>query len=449
MNIFLKNSIKEHEMLIKFSVGNYRSFKEVAALSMVAANITAKNKELDTENVFKAGNVSLLKSAAIYGANASGKSNLLQAFAFMKMFVSRSTSTTSEDTIDVSPFLLNTETESSPSFFEVVFVVDDVHYRYGFEVDRNRVHAEWLYRTVKREAELFWREDDQIDIRAGFKEGIGLETRTRANALFLSVADQWNGTIAKQIIKWFKEVGIISGLEDRGYLGFTVDQVIENTSITHKIKEFIKRIDVGISGVDAERHKTEQPSFLSILQQAEDIPEEVKSRLSSGDWFTFTVRTAHNQFNELNEKIGQVKFDLDEHESEGTQKAFALSGPILHTLQEGRVLLVDELDARMHPRMTRYIIELFNSTYTNSHNAQLVFATHDTNLLDNQLFRRDQIWFTEKDKYGATDLYSLVEYKMPKAVRNDASFESDYIAGKYGAIPYIGNIKRLLGEEHE
>jgi len=435
-------------MLINFSVGNFRSFKGTVTFSMVAANITAKNKELDTENVFRAGNISLLKSASIYGANASGKSNLLQAFSFMKNFVLRSTSTTSDDAISVSPFLLSTATEKAPSFFEVVFIENDVRYRYGFEVDKNRVHAEWLYRTVKREAELFWREGDQIEPRSGFKEGKGLEERTRANALFLSVADQWNGTLARQIVKWFKKVAIISGLEDRAYLGFTVDQVVEDGSAAHKIIEFIKRIDVGISDIGAEKRKAE-PGFLSVLQHADDIPDEVKNELASSDWFTLVVKTSHNRYDELNQKIGQVEFDLDDHESEGTKKAFALSGPILHTLQEGRVLLIDELDARMHPRMTRYIIELFNSTYTNPNNAQLIFATHNTNLLDNQLFRRDQIWFTEKDQYGATDLYSLVEYNMPKSVRNDASFESDYMLGKYGAIPYIGNIKHLIGEEHE
>ena len=435
-------------MLINFSVGNFRSFKETATFSMVAANITAKNKELNTENIFREGNISLLKSASIYGANASGKSNLLQAFAFMKNFVLRSTSMTSEDSIDIDPFLLSTETEKSPSFFEVVFSLNNVRYRYGFEVDKNHIHTEWLYRTVKREAELFWREGDQIESRTGFKEGKGLEERTRPNALFLSVADQWNGTIAGQIIKWFKEAGIISGLEDRAYLGFTVDQIVENTPVGHKIKEFVRRIDLGISNITAEKRKT-APSFLSILQQADDIPEEVKNELSDGDWFTPIVRTVHNRYDESKIKIGQVEFDLDGHESEGTKKAFSLSGPILHTLQEGRVLFVDELDARMHPLMTRYIIELFNSTYTNPNNAQLIFVTHDINLLDNRLFRRDQIWFAEKDRYGATDLYSLVEYNMPKSVRNDASFESDYIAGKYGAIPYIGNIKRLVGEEYE
>lgn len=434
-------------MLINFRVGNFRSFKETVTFSMVAANITAKNRELNTENVFREGNISLLKSASIYGANASGKSNLLRAFSFMKNFVLRSTGTTSKDSIDVNPFLLSTKTEKEPSFFEIIFLLDNVRYRYGFEVDPNRVHAEWLYRTIKRETELFWREGDQVNLKAGFKEGKGLEEKTRPNALFLSVADQWNGDIAGQIVGWFQKAGIISGLNDTAYLGFTVDQIVEDKPVGHKVVEFVKRIDLGISDITAEKQKAKL-GFLSILQQADDVPEKVKNELSGSDWFTPVVKTTHNRYNELNEKAGQVEFDLNRHESEGTKKAFSLAGPILHTLQKGRVLFVDELDARMHPLMTRYIVGLFNSNYTNPHNAQLIFVTHDINLLDNRLFRRDQIWFTEKDRYGATDLYSLVEYNMPKSVRNDASFESDYIAGKYGAIPYIGNIKHLIGEEY-
>ncbi len=432
-------------MLITFSVGNFRSIKEPITLSMAAANITAKNKELDTENLFNDSGVTLLKSAVIYGANASGKSNFLHAFTFMKRFVLHSTNTNSEDRIDITPFLLSTETENEPTYMEVVFLLDNVRYRYGFEVDQTRVHTEWLYRTVKRESELFWREEDSIQVRAGFKGGKGLAKKTRHNALFLSVADKWNVEIAKQLISWFKSINVISGLDDKSYLGFTINQLVENQSVSRQIMEFTKHMDLGISTVHAEKTKTDL-SFLSTLQQTDHLPQEVRDALSTTDWFVTAVKTSHNRYDASNKKIGQLEFDLDEYESEGTKKAFALSGPLLHTLQNGQILFVDELDARMHPLMTRYIVELFNSTITNPHNAQLLFVTHDINLLDNHLFRRDQIWFTEKDRYGATDLYSLVEYKM--GIRNDASFKSDYVAGKYGAIPYIGNIKRLIGESY-
>jgi AAA15 family ATPase/GTPase len=146
-----------------------------------------------------------------------------------------------------------------------------------------------------------------------------------------------------------------------------------------------------------------------------------------------TISTTHRKFDSQGQQISLEEFDIDDEESDGTKKIFALSSLLIDTLKNAKILIIDEFDARLHPLMSRSIVELFNSNGTNPHNAQLIFMTHDTNLLSNKIFRRDQIWFTEKDRYGATALYSLAEYK----VRNDASFESDYIKGKYGAIPYI------------
>jgi AAA15 family ATPase/GTPase len=152
----------------------------------------------------------------------------------------------------------------------------------------------------------------------------------------------------------------------------------------------------------------------------------------------------HRSFDEQGNPTSLVSFDIDENESEGTRKLIYLAGPLIDTLKHGKVLFIDEFDARLHPLITHQIISLFNSNNTNPNNAQLIFATHDTNLLSNRLFRRDQIWFAEKDKLGATHFYSLVEYK----VRNDASFEKDYIRGKYGAIPFIGDLAQLLGRDN-
>jgi uncharacterized protein len=148
----------------------------------------------------------------------------------------------------------------------------------------------------------------------------------------------------------------------------------------------------------------------------------------------------HQKFDSDGNYISFERFNLEAQESEGTQKIFALSGTLVDTLNNGKVLIFDELDARLHPLISLAIVQLFNSNKTNPNNAQLIFMTHDTNLLSNKLFRRDQVWFTEKNRYGATDLYSLAEYK----VRNDASFESDYIKGRYGAIPYVGNLSSMV-----
>ena len=441
-------------MLIEFSVGNFRSFKDSVTFSMVAANITAQNKALNQDNVFQLKNVSLLKSASIYGANASGKSNLFAAFSFMRNFVLESTDSNSEESIGVEPFLLSTDRVEEPSYFEITFQIDEIRYRYGFEVSTSKVHTEWLFHAKARESELFWREGNKIELKSGFREGRGLDERTRGNVLFLSVSDQWNGEIAGQIIKWFTQVNIVSGIDDKQYLGFTASKFLEDDSIQDKIHDYIRTMDLGVSGVSIERVSGNSPGFPSDISDAfgkelnalDDIQDAFGKEIK---WLAPSIKLSHQQFDESSSKVKKVKFSFEEQESEGTKKAFALAGPILYTLQEGRVLFVDELDARLHPLMTRYIIKLFNSRVTNPHNAQLIFATHDTNLLSKEIFRRDQIWFTEKDRFGSTDLYSLVEYKkQAKGVRNDASYEADYIAGKYGAIPFIGDVSFLIEDDN-
>jgi AAA15 family ATPase/GTPase len=202
-----------------------------------------------------------------------------------------------------------------------------------------------------------------------------------------------------------------------------------------EILQLLKKLDFGFSDVKVEQSEVTVDSLPS------ELPDEIKSLiLTNGGAKITSVQTMHLKFDGKGNSVSTELFNLDDQESEGTQKVFALAGPLVDTLKDGKVLIIDEFDARIHPLISRAIVELFNSNETNPNNAQLIFMTHDTNLLSNKLFRRDQIWFAEKNRYGATDLYSLAEYK----VRNDASFESDYIKGRYGAIPYIGNLNYLL-----
>lgn len=426
-------------MLIEFSVGNYRAYKEVVTLSLLAAPITSKNKALDEQNCFSVNDkLRLLKSAVIYGANASGKSKLLQAIGFMKRFVIGSAKDfQSTDAIPVEPFRLSTETEQLPSYFQIVFYLDGKQYRYGFEATSKVIISEWLYHANIKETRLFIREGNKYDISSVFKEGRNLPKRTRANALFLSVVAQFNGEISQKILNWFHSIGIISGLSDMEYQGFTLES-IKGEALKQEVISLVKQMDMGISGLLVEERPLSE----------DDIPAqlfaELKQLLLERESVSINVVTQHKKYDEFNKQISIEKFNLDDDESEGTKKFFYLSGPILDTLKRGDLLVIDELDARLHPIITAKIVQLFNSKMTNPQNAQLVFATHDTNLLSRDYFRRDQIWFTEKDRYGATDLYSLAEYK----IRNDASFEKDYIAGKYGAIPFIGDIERIFEELH-
>ena len=421
-------------MLIEFSVGNYKSFKDIVTFSMVAANLISKNKELDESNIFNyKKSINLVKAAALYGSNASGKSNFIKAIVFMRdLVINSSKETQATEEIRVENYKLSTSTEKLPSFFEIIFVINDTRYRYGFEIDKNIIHSEWLYRAKDRETNLFYRTKEQISPKGTFSEGKGLELKTRQNALFLSACAQWNGKISTEILKWFKDCGVISGLSDLGYRHYTEKQ-LENPETKNKILDFIREFDFGISGLNVKHTSITADSL------PKGFPEPLQKLLLEQGGDRTTVFTTHKKFNDNNEHIDDVLFDLDSNESDGTQKAFSFSGPLLDVLTNGLVLFVDELDARFHPIITQTIVQMFHDKRLNPQNAQLIFATHDTNLLDNKFFRRDQVWFMEKNKYGATDLYSLVDFK----VRNDASFEKDYIAGKYGAIPFLGGLQRL------
>ena len=262
---------------------------------------------------------------------------------------------------------------------------------------------------------------------------------------------EWNGPTAQRITDWFGDkLHVISGLDDSGLIPFTLE-CLGKEEYREAVTELIRRLDVGISSVDVETREVDPSTLpdgipeelrraIEILakQKGEhEFPDALKLRLTN-------VHTGHERFDAQGLPAGRELFDLERHESEGTQKLFALAGPLIDTLRNGLVMVADEFDARLHPVLTRELIKLFNSTETNPRHAQLAIVTHDTNLLDYRLLRRDQIWFTEKNRLGATDLYSLAEYRM--GVRNDASFEKDYVRGRYGAIPYLGDLAGLLGE---
>lgn len=421
-------------MLIQFTVGNYRSFKDRQTLSLVAAPLKSKDKHVDANNVIRAeGQPDLLTSAAIYGANASGKSNLLAALRFMKVFAGSSQSETrSRGGIDVEPFRLNTTTAGAPSHFEAIFMQDGRRYRYGFEVTKERVTAEWLYdASAARESYLFKRDGDEIVVSRGFAEGRRLAAKTRPNALFLSVVAQFNGEIAQSVLAWFERIGIGHGDVAVPLRLYTTER-FQKGAEAELIRRLVCRLDLGIADLKLEKVPIGEFEF------PDDMPEEMinafQALLEVSDKETVEVRTVHTVYDDAGRPAGQVEFDLAEHESDGTQKLFALSGAVLEALEEGDVIVLDELDARLHPLLTREIVRLFNDRDTNPKGAQLIFSTQDTNLLDVDLFRRDQIWFIEKNRQGASLLYSLAEFR---GVRNDLSLERHYIQGRFGAIPYL------------
>lgn len=428
-------------MLIEFTIGNYLSFKDPVTLSMVSANTKARDANLNVNTtIIVDDQLSLLSSTAIYGANASGKSNFIRAIAFMKKFVLISSKdSVIDDPIRIQPFRLSTATENRPSFFQVSFLLENVKYRYGFEASRKEIVSEWLFAApTQKESRLFIRDESGIHVSRSFKEGKGLEEKTRQNALFLSVVAQWNGPLASKILGWFQSLKVISGLNDSSYKGFTIKS-FEDGSYRQEIIKLVKSLDLGIEDISSKKRSDEH--FKVFIP--DNLPSEIRETvIEQAENERVSIQTAHKKFDEAGSPIEAEMFDLSANESNGTEKLFYLTGPLLDVLSRGTILCIDEMEARLHPLITRVLIGLFNSKETNPKGAQLIFTTHDTNLLSNKIFRRDQIWFTEKDHYGCSHLYSLAELK----VRNDASFESDYFEGRYGAIPFLGNIRQIVLE---
>lgn len=429
-------------MLIQFSIANYEAIKSKMTLSLVASNYD-KSRETDNTFPFDKFGFRLLKSAVIYGANASGKTKFLESFGFFKEFILNSSKESqANESIEVTPFKFNSQTEKQPSFFEMSFIYKNELYRYGFEVSQKEVNSEWLYyRPKTKEIELFYREKQAFDLHDTFKVGNNLvkNKMVRENALLLSVCAQFNDPISKKIFAWLNTLQLISGVQEEGYEGFTISQ-IQNFGKKEKILNFLRNADLGIEDFIIEEvdfnnlHKS-----MSEKQKEALISQKEKPKIYSD------VITFHKKYDGKQNLKGLSSLSMDENESSGTRKYFALAGPIIETLEEGDTLIIDELDAKLHPILVQNIVALFNSKITNPKNAQLIFNTHDTNLLSSDIFRRDQIWFTEKNKFGEAELFSLSDIKKNDSkVRNDEDYEKNYIQGKYGAIPYIGDFRKLL-----
>ncbi len=429
----IKTTEKVNIMLIQFRVGNYLSFKDIVTLNMTA---TALKENADT-HTFKEKDLRLLKSCVIYGANASGKTNLFLAMLFMSNFVRHSSKDMQAgEKIDIDKFTLSTQTENEPSFFEIAFIKDSIKYRYGFKIDYDRVIEEWLHIVQRsKERELFTRKLSQFSISKEFREGRGIEDKTRSNALFLSVVAQFNGEISTKIMDWFNNFNIISGADD-DYTGYSAKYYQENRA---DFLELINNIDLDIADI---KINDEEVDIKNLPEPARVYYKHKNPQLMKVNMYD--VMVYRKKYDNNNQFVSNERFNMYNQESDGTKKLFGLLGPILDTLKNGTVLVIDEIDARLHTLIVRFILQMFNSNDKNPLNAQLLVNVHDTNLLKIKYLRRDQIWFTEKDKFGKTDLYSLVEYN----VRNDASLEKDYLLGKYGSIPFIDDLQFVYNKDN-
>lgn len=421
-------------MLIEFSVTNFKSIQATQTLSLVASPAT----ELQEQNSFTTsenGVPRLLRSVAIYGPNASGKSNLLEAIDFMESFVTESSKEGQEgELIEVKPFLFNTVNRTEPSEFEVLFLQEGVRYQYGFAVTCTRVTHEWLIAYPEgRPQRWFEREYDPAANKESWYFGSKfkghktvLQETTRGNALFLSTAVQLNNEQLKPVYNWFHQKLRTIGVG--GLAPVYSTSLCKTEDGRKRILELLNAADLSIADIRIETKKFDSSDLPVGMPQS--LKELIRKDLDGKDVAELKFMHAVVGTEEL------VTLDADD-ESEGTRRLFAFAGPWLDVLDNGHVLFVDELNNSMHPLMVRFLISLINNPQINRKNAQLIFSTHDTSVLDNELLRRDQIWFTEKDAANATKLYPLSDFTP----RKGEALEKGYLKGRYGALPYIGDVR--------
>ena len=407
-------------MLIEVKMKNCFSIQEEQVLSLVASN----DKQLKG-NTFQADNLTLLKSVAIYGANAAGKSNIIKIMQAIRVIVLHSTLMQRGIEFPLMPFLLGKDKEK-PSEFEISFIAENVKYRYGFTATQKKILEEWLFAYPNgRMQQWFLRAYDTKNDKYKYEFGSKFlgekklwENPTRENALFLSTAIQLNSKQLRPVFDWFLgkfNMSSISGLGD------FINILKQNPQ---EISKYLKAVDFDIENLilKEEEANTQEASW--------DLFNETISIDSSGKAKKSRVKAVH-----LDQQGQPIEFDMV-LESEGTREFFRFLVPIINIFQKGGILIIDELHNHLHPLMTKFIINLFHNENINKNNAQLIFTTHETSILDKDIFRKDQIYFCEKQN-KATKLYAMSDFK---GLRENIDFEKSYLLGRFGALPNLGQI---------
>ncbi len=415
-------------MLIEFRVQNFRSFRETQTLSMVADSFP-EHMDANTFDPGLKGFGRFLRSAAVYGPNAAGKTNLLRAMQFMQSLVVNSAATTTE--YPYSPYKFSSATRDAPSEFQVTLVQNGVRYEYGFTMGPELIEKEWLIEYANpRGRMMFSRLLDKKKKAYVWKFSPFLKGQravwsdaTRSQALFLSTAVQLNSTQMLPVFDWFKHrLVVIAGLSKLNQ-SLTL-RLLEQPDGKERLLPFLREADLGIADLTVQTEAV--PAGALIMK-----PTIIEQRPGNAAVSAVRVMLSHMTDDPKN----PMALDFDE-ESHGTQILFRTAGAWINVMAKGEVLLFDELDTSLHPLLSRFLIERFHSQTTNPLNAQLIFSTHNTSLLDREFFRRDQIWFVEKDREGASKLYPMTDFSP----RNDESFERAYMRGRYGALPILPSI---------
>lgn len=420
-------------MLSRIAIENFRSIKNRIEFSFEATSF----KE-HYNNLAEVSNKKLLKTSVIYGPNASGKSNILMAFSAINFLILRSAKFEPKEGIGpYEPYLLNNTTKNQPVKFELDFYIDDVLYTLFLEYRRDEITREELMFRPKKQPSIIYSRTVNSPITFGehYKgDRKTIEKKLLPNQLFLSKAVLDNVQILIPVYNFFKEklasYPFFEDFHESKIQQLYAERLADPNDVefNKKFNRIICALDTGVSKVKSETIDWEKSPL------PEDIPDSVAEKIK--DDFRYKIKTVHNVYDN-DVIVGETEFDKSE-ESKGTQSLFMLTGIILDAFEDGSILVVDEFEKNLHPHITKSLIKLFHDPSINDKKAQLIFATHDLSQLDSNIFRRDQIWFVEKNERGETDLFSMADIS---GVRPNIPYDKWYDSGKFGATPIINELE--------
>lgn len=428
-------------MFIQFQFGNFRSFRDFQTFSMEAAPLRTNDSGLEEGHVFEAGGMRLLRSKAVYGSNASGKSNLSHAIGAFLLMVERSVSMENIPTrIWKDRFQLLENWDDVPVSFQYFFLVGEELFRYGFEIRRDSVINEWLISGTKGQEQLYFqRTGDHLEVTdTGFPGSENFIEKTeqekgdlfRTDSLFLTSGALLGNKFLRMIREEIRNI-LGSNNSERPFMDYALGMLRGGTDHDRKaIIDLLSAADTGIENVFVAPYSP---------QEEKDLSQEQRKRLNK-------LMSSHTVYNEEGEPVSRIDVPFFNWESNGTTKMLSIGAMMLTVLKYGGTMMVDEFDANLHANLTLKIVELFNNPQTNPRNAQLIFITHDTGLLRRADLRRDQICIVNKDRYGISNLTNLVEFK---GVRKDASYEKEYLNGSYSGVPYLDKMNWVINENFD
>ncbi len=415
-------------MIIEFSIGNYKSIRDIQTLSFRATGLVSENKDVDTCNIFDAAGQNYLRTVGVYGANASGKSNLLTGLVFLAQMVQYSLETESFLEEWIRPNRQSIALNEHYGYFQIVLLLNGRKYRYGFVLGETYIENEWLFGPAgKNETWYFKRTKDAVEVnKAKFPEGAGIpyESKLRPNALFLSFCSSYNGDVSGEIKHFLaRKLNIEYSIpfSDR----FQETNALVKEGKKEQVLQWLRSAGLFFNDIYIEQQQAEHAARRRVTER---------------------VKLIKNDFDKQGNIVGNIEMDLLAEESLGTQKYYSFIGKLFTLFEQGGILISDEIDSNFHPTLLQRIIRMFNDITLNKANAQLLFSSHDTNLMNPDMMRRDQFYFTEKSVTDNTVLYSLADLK---GIRNNADFAKQYLAGYYGALPILSHYAKDITHKEQ